>query len=128
MLDRGSDGRRGARFRVDIAQITVTAIQLAYLPLGPPAQVAITSVAKVGTGNPGQPPGAIETRRQFAGQRLDMHEAAVTRQLDSLLIEMLGLDQSSFHPCNFCPHQCQPAGEGCRALLRPDLQLAMMLR
>ncbi|MNN86284.1 hypothetical protein D3C81_2036880 [compost metagenome] len=56
-----------------------------------------------------------------------MHKAVVPGQLNRLLVQHLGFDQLPGDPSDFGCDQRRLTGEGFRTLLRPGLQLIVVL-
>ena len=110
-----------------MAQIAVASFQLSHLALGAPTSITVARVLHVQAGDLVQTTGAVEARGEFVGQGFDMHKTVVLGQLNRLFVQRLRFDQLPRNPGDFSSDQRRLTGEGFRTLLRPGLQLIVVL-
>src|SRR5271154_5804525 len=74
----------------------VKLIQLPYLAVGSPTQIAVPGVAQVGLGNSPEATCRVEARGELAGDAFVLDEPVLSRQPDGLFVEMFGLEVPPF--------------------------------
>src|SRR5439155_24333065 len=100
----------------------VALVELCDLGDGSPAGVAVAGLVQIGFCHLFETATAAESSRQFAGERLVLEEAAIRGRTDCLLVQLHGLDFSSFEACPFRRDQRVFMRERRRAALRPPLK------
>src|SRR5262245_6349680 len=100
--------------------------ELPDFSVGAPLPVAIPGVPHVGPGDPVEPATRVETRGDFEGERLVVHEAVVARRTNGLLVEKHRVAIASLDACDLRRHQEGAVCEVLGAVPGPSLELLMM--
>ncbi|CAB3810364.1 hypothetical protein LMG28614_07258 [Paraburkholderia ultramafica] len=117
--------RRAGRWQFR-PQVRISLVELLYLAVGTPTQVAVARVLQIQPGNLLKTARRIEAGREFAGERLIVDKAMLLRRVDGLLVELFGIKHAAFDAGDLRPDQCGTVFEILRTILRPDLQLPVM--
>src|SRR5262249_57397996 len=77
----------------------------------PPAEVGGARAGEVRVGDGLEAAREVKARRQLAGDRLDLDEAALAREPHRALVEPLGLELAAFEPRDLGVDEREPVGE-----------------
>ncbi|CAB3810405.1 hypothetical protein LMG28614_07270 [Paraburkholderia ultramafica] len=126
VVDRRRDRARRAGRRRFCPQVRIQFLELPYLAVGTPTQVAVARVLQIHPGNLLKTARRIEAGREFAGERLIVDKAMLLRRVDRLLVELLGVKHAAFDAGDLSPDQCGTVFEILRAIRCPYLELPVM--
>ncbi len=101
-------------------------IQLPYLAVGPPTQIAVPGVPKVRLGDGLEATCRVEPRSELACDPFVLNEPVLPSQPNGLFIETLGVKLSAFDAGDLGTDQRGSICEVLGAVMGPDLELPMM--
>ena len=104
----------------------VAFVELLHLAEGAPAVVAVSRAAEIGVADCFEAARQVVSRRQLMGQALVLHEAVLTRQVDSLLVQTHGVGVSLFKAGDLGRYQRVLIGESRWIVFGPLAQLFPM--
>src|SRR5262245_12496199 len=102
-------------------------IQLPHLAVGAPTKIAVPSVPQIGMGNCLETAMRKESGRKFVGQSLVLHESMLPSGLYRPLVQVFGVEFTPLKASYLRRDQQRAVREIVRTLLRPCLELAVML-
>ena len=103
-------------------------IKLPYLAISPPARIAVSSISQIEMRDFIQAPRGVEARGQFVSERLIVNKAVGEGRADGLFVEALGSELATFQSGDLGADQRGAVLEIVRAIVRPGLELFVMLR
>jgi hypothetical protein len=101
-------------------------VELPHLAVRSPADVAVARVAPIQLRNLFEAVGCIETRRQFASERLVVDETIGTCRANGLFVKAFGIELATFDVRDLGADQRSAVLEILRAICRPDLELSVV--
>src|SRR5689334_16874050 len=95
MLNGRHDCARGSCtfFRLEVR---IHRIQLLYLGVGSPTQIAVPGVSPIQASNLIEPTCRVEARRKLTGERLVMNKAVCMRRTDGLFVKVHDIERAAF--------------------------------
>ena len=119
MRNGRADGGRGSLGRQFLAEMRVGLLQLPYLALGTPAQIAVPGIPEIRVGDRLEAACSIEPCGAFVGDALVLDEPVLARQPNGLFVETLGLQFSAFEACDLGGDQRRATPKVLGTVLRP---------
>ncbi len=95
---RGANRARGMGWLSILPRDLLTLVELAYLAIGSPAQIAVPCIPQIHARNLAQAPLLVEMRGGFVGHALVLQESVLARQADAFLVQVLRLAVSTLQP------------------------------
>ena len=71
---------------MSLHEVRICLVELPNLPDGPPMEIAVTSIPKIGVRDPLEPPRSVKPRGDFIGDRLIVDKAAITCRANGLFV------------------------------------------
>ena len=100
MLNRRADRGRRAGNSLVLPQVRMKLLELPHLTVGSPTKVRVAGIAQIEMRDLLKATRRVETRGEFIGERLILHEGIVARSADCLLVETLSVKFPAFQACN----------------------------
>src|SRR3954454_13791706 len=126
MFDGRTDRAPQARHRLRFPELRIKLIDLPYLAIGPPTQIAVTCVAQIRVCDLGEATCRVEARSELVGECLIVDKAVGARRADRVFVKLLGVKLSAFYSCDLCAHECRAVFEILRTMFLPDLELPVV--
>ena len=128
MLNWRADRGRRAGNSLVLPQVRMKLLELPHLTVGSPTKVRVAGIAQIEMRDLLKATRRVETRGEFIGERLILHEGIVARSADCLLVKTLSVKFPAFQACNLRVDQCDAILEVLGTIVRPNLELLLMCR
>src|SRR6201993_2969582 len=92
VFDRCPNRARGTGYWLFRFEVRIQLVELLYLPISPPTQIAVPGLKQIHTRDFIKAPRRIEACRNLVGDRLVVSKAVCTRGADGLLVEMHSIE------------------------------------
>src|SRR5262249_29206250 len=126
VFDGRADRAPGARHRLLFPELRMELIELPYLAIGSPPQVAVAGFLQVRACGRLKPARPIEPRGQYVGKGLVVDKAVSAWRADGLFVKLLGVDRAAFDPRDLRAYQRGAVLKILRAVLRPCFELPVV--
>src|SRR3954470_14044826 len=103
-------------------------VELPYLAICAPADVAVPGLAHVDARDLLEPAGRVEARGQLVGERLVVNEPVRMRGANRLFVEMLRVERAAVEARDLGTYQRRAVLEILRTVLGPDGKLSLVAR
>ena len=113
VLDRCRDRARRTRDPLILPQVRMQLIELAHLPVGSPAQIAVPGVSQICLRDLVETTCGIETRGELVSKTLVLDEAVLACRANRILVQAHRVQLPAFQPRNLGAGQRRARRERC---------------
>src|SRR5262249_25686112 len=107
-------------------EVGMQVLELSYLSIGPPLEIAEPGVPQVKPRDPVESPGGVEARCKFQSERLVVNEAVCAGRVDRLFVQAHRVQIAILDSGHFGADQGGTVLEVLRAILGPDVELSLV--
>src|SRR5260370_19747542 len=109
-----------------LAEMWVRLLELLYLAVGAPAEIAVPGVPQIGVADRLEATRRVEPRREFVCDALILDETVLARQPNGLFVKALGVELSALDASDLGADQRGPVPEILGAAFRPCRELLVV--